>query len=107
MAEGNRKITLYEPGESAGVNEFGQEQRDVATPHVVWATRRDRGGRQRLEQDIELATWTTSFRFRWSRKLAAMTSRWWIVDDAGRGWRIESVQEFDRRQITLYCEALV
>ena len=107
MAEGNRRITLYRPGPVTGTSPQGDTERDEPTEFVVFATRRDRGGRAGEEQDIEIAQWTTNFRFRWSWQLSKMTAAWYVIDDVGRQWAIRWVQEFERRWITIYCEAYI
>ncbi len=105
MAEGTRRIRLYEPGAVTGTTSHGDPQRNTPVEHIVFATRIDRGGRDTEEVGVDVEQWQTTFRFRWSPTLRAMTPRWYVVDDVGRTWSIRWVKEFDRRWLTLFCVA--
>ena len=104
--EGCRRLVLYEPGTDAP-GDFGQIMSSAPIEHIVWATRRDRGGGERLTADTQVGEWATLFYVR-RAGLADIDHSWWITDDDETEWDLESISEVAkpaRRWLKLYCVA--
>jgi len=132
--EGDRKLTLFEPGPIVTDDE-GAEVRGDPVEHEVWAKKRDRGGRETLSDETEQSEHITVFRIRWLPSLAFIASNWWIHEeivfaepvpilidgqplmidgeavvqsDYRRVWDIEDVEEVPaprKRWLDIRCEA--
>ena len=92
--EGNRRITLFKPAEVEGDPEGPYGDRPAADPteYIRFVERHDRTGRESLTQGAVIGEWNTRFRVR-TLGLQDITSKWWIVDEDGREYDIESISE--------------
>ena len=104
--EGDRRIILLEPGPTTQ-DDYGQVRPGPPIPHVVWATRRDRGGREGLQADTQVGEWQAVFKIRRAAG-GDVNQKWSIEDERGRTWDIEFVSEVPRpprRWLLLYAVA--
>ncbi len=93
--EGDRKITLREPGPVTH-NNYGEEIPGTPVSHTVYAIRRDRGGSEGLQADTQVGNWNTRFEIRRESRISAMIQNWknWqIEDEYEREYDIEAVSE--------------
>ena len=106
--EGDRRITLREPGATTE-NSYGETVAGPFIEHFRWASRRDRGISEGV--GVEAATvvgeWDTVFRVR-QVGIEHITQGWGLVDDRGIAWDIDRIREVPvprRRWWNLYCIA--
>ena len=90
--EGDRKITLLEPGPEIVDPLSGQRKPGPAIPRVAWAIRRDRGGSEGLQADTRIGEWQTRFEVRMDG-LSNLGHTWSLTDERGREYDIEAVSE--------------
>ena len=105
--EGDREITLEEPSLADEPDEFGQVVSDMVVEHVVFATRRDRGGREDVQASAVVGSWGSIFQVR-QLGLEDIGQHWSLIDDNGREYDIERISEVafpPKRWFQLYCVA--
>ena len=91
--EGNRKITLIEPG-------------DPPVSHSAWAQRVDRGGGEAVQAETQVGNWTIRWRVR-QIGLENLDHTWDLDDEFSQRHDIESLRDLDRRFWLLYTTARV
>ena len=89
--EGNRRITLIEPGEPP-------------VSHRAWAARNDRGGGETVQAETQVGNWTIRWRVR-QEGLADLDHTWNLVDERSQRHDIESLRDVSRRFWLLYTVA--
>ena len=89
--EGNRKITLIEPG-------------DPPVSHSAWAQRVDRGGGEAVQAETQVGNWTIRWRVR-QPGLSDLDHTWDLIDERGQTHDIESLRDLNRRFWLLYTVA--
>ena len=85
--EGDRKITLLEPG-AATQDSYGQVIAGDPVEHIAWAIRRDRGGSEGLQADTRVGEWNTRFDVRMPG-LEDIGHTWSLIDERGREYDIQ------------------
>jgi len=76
-----------------------------ATPHPRWCRREEVGGTEGVQSDLQLTERRVRYTIRW---LTGLDTSWWVEDEGGGEYRIESVIEspVGRRQFqTIDCTA--
>ena len=95
MPEGDRHVTLLEPDVATETTALTSGQVIPGPPieHEWWATRRDRGGGEGLDDDAQIGRWTRTYRGRQWPSNAGLTNSWSLRDADGITWDIETVGE--------------
>ena len=90
--EGDRRVTLREPGEPT-VSHLG-----------IWAYRNDRGGGETVQAETQVGNWTIRWRVR-QVGLADLDHTWDLVDERGQVHDIESLRDIKRMWWDLFTVA--
>ncbi len=104
--EGDRLITLVEPGQTE-TDRYGAEYKIDGVEHQIWARRFDRGGfgGRKHEVGIEYEQWTVRFEVRFAG-LQDLNVKWKLIDERGVRHDIEGVAEVGKnRQWLIYAIA--
>ena len=90
--EGDRLVTLREPGEPPVSHEN------------IWALRSDRGGGEVVSAETQVGIWSIRWRVR-QAGLSDLDHTWDLVDDFGQVHDIESLRDIKRMWWDLYTVA--
>ena len=91
----DRRITLLEPGATS--KSGGQVVHAQAIRHRRWASRLERGGGESERASTVIGSWQTRFVVRQSEQIRSIDHTWNLIDDRGREFDIETVNEYGGR----------